>query len=54
MTPLPRFFAAGEARTDLLTTGPGAWTSQTGGSTRNVRASSPASASRDAPPRRAA
>jgi fructokinase len=36
MTALPRFVAAGEALTDLLTTGPGAWTSQTGGSTWNV------------------
>jgi fructokinase len=34
---LPRFVAAGEALTDLLTTGaPGTWTSQTGGSTWNV------------------
>jgi fructokinase len=36
MTALPRFVAAGEALTDLLTTGPGTWTSQTGGSTWNV------------------
>jgi fructokinase len=36
MTGLPRFVAAGEALTDLLTTGPGTWTSQTGGSTWNV------------------
>jgi fructokinase len=36
MTPLPRFVAAGEALTDLLTTGPGTWTSQAGGSTWNV------------------
>ena len=36
MTTLPRFVAAGEALTDLLTTGPGTWTSQTGGSTWNV------------------
>jgi fructokinase len=35
-TALPRFVAAGEALTDLLTTGPGTWTSQTGGSTWNV------------------
>jgi fructokinase len=35
-TPLPRFVAAGEALTDLLATGPGMWTSQTGGSTWNV------------------
>jgi fructokinase len=33
MTAQPRFVAAGEALTDLLTTGPGPWTSQTGGST---------------------
>jgi fructokinase len=36
MTALPRFVAAGEALTDLLATGPGTWTSQTGGSTWNV------------------
>jgi len=36
MSALPRFVAAGEALTDLLTTGPGTWTSQTGGSTWNV------------------
>jgi fructokinase len=36
MTGLPRFVAAGEALTDLLTTGPGTWTSQAGGSTWNV------------------
>jgi fructokinase len=36
MTALPRFVAAGEALTDLITTGPGTWTSQTGGSTWNV------------------
>ena len=36
MTALPRFVAAGEALTDLLTTGPGTWSSQTGGSTWNV------------------
>jgi fructokinase len=36
MNALPRFVAAGEALTDLLTTGPGTWTSQTGGSTWNV------------------
>jgi fructokinase len=35
-TALPRFVAAGEALTDLLATGPGTWTSQTGGSTWNV------------------
>jgi fructokinase len=36
MSALPRFVAAGEALTDLLTTGPGTWTSLTGGSTWNV------------------
>ncbi|KQV33428.1 carbohydrate kinase [Massilia sp. Root335] len=36
MSALPRFVAAGEALTDLLATGPGTWTSQTGGSTWNV------------------
>ncbi|MBW8899507.1 MAG: carbohydrate kinase [Massilia sp.] len=36
MSALPRFVAAGEALTDLLTTGAGTWTSQTGGSTWNV------------------
>lgn len=36
MTGLPRFVAAGEALTDLLTTGPGTWESRTGGSTWNV------------------
>jgi fructokinase len=36
MTALPRFVAAGEALTDLLTTGPGTWESRTGGSTWNV------------------
>jgi fructokinase len=36
MNALPRFVAAGEALTDLLRTGPGAWTSQVGGSTWNV------------------
>jgi fructokinase len=36
MNQLPRFVAAGEALTDLLAEGPGAWTSQVGGSTWNV------------------
>jgi fructokinase len=36
MSALPRFVAAGEALTDLLTTGPGTWSSQVGGSTWNV------------------
>jgi fructokinase len=36
MNTLPRFVAAGEALTDLLTTGPGTWTSRVGGSTWNV------------------
>ena len=36
MSALPRFVAAGEALTDLLTTGAGTWASQTGGSTWNV------------------
>jgi fructokinase len=33
---LPRFVAAGEALTDLITAGPGTWTSLVGGSTWNV------------------
>jgi fructokinase len=36
MSALPRFVSAGEALTDLLTTGPGTWTSNVGGSTWNV------------------
>lgn len=36
MNDLPRFVAAGEALTDMIRTGPDAWTSKTGGSTWNV------------------
>lgn len=36
MKPLPEFVAAGEALTDLITVGPGQWTSNVGGSTWNV------------------
>ena len=36
MSTLPHFVAAGEALTDMLTTGPDSWTSQVGGSTWNV------------------
>jgi hypothetical protein len=36
MNVLPRFVSAGEALTDLLTTGPATWSAHVGGSTWNV------------------